>query len=344
MLSPKDSPLGKLLRQYVTVRIIRMDNIDIGLFEHDRNNTIFFYILNADEQIYMRYGGRDNASPDTYLNIESLTLAAAKGLELHANRPPAPPRPKPDFPKNYPLLVERTFARNQCVECHLIGDYQNLHRQQDGTLDKLVHLFRSPDLKAVGILLDVPKGLVLKEATGAAAAAGLQPGDRIAQWEGTHVWTFADVQHRYNQTPRTAKEAKLTVERAGKMVDVTMALPQRWWWSETKFRQSSVEPRFYFDDRPLTPEEKQTMGLPAEGFASMVKYVSSTARTMELHALQEGDVITAIDGKRVDPDAHTASLFLILRKMPGDSAMLEVLRGGKKIEMPLKTIQMSFRK
>jgi hypothetical protein len=344
VLSPKDSPLGKLLRQYVTVRIIRMDTIDIGLFEHDRNNTIYFYILNGDEQIYMRYGGRDNASPDTYLNLESLTLAAAKGLELHANRPPAPPRPRPDFPKNYPLLVERTFARNQCVECHLIGDYQNLHRQQDGTLDKLVHLYRSPDLKTVGILLDVPKGLVLKEATGAAAAAGLQPGDRIAKWEGTVVWTFADVQHRYNETPRKAKEAKLTVERGGKMVDITMALPPQWWWAETKFRQSSVEPRFYFDDRPLTAAEKQELGLPVEGFASRVKYVSSIARTMELHALQEGDVIAGIDGKRVDPDAHTGSLYLILRKSPGESAMLEVLRGGKKMEMPLKTIQMSFRK
>ncbi len=344
MLSPKDSPLGKLLRQYVPVRIIRMDTIDIGLFEHDRNNTIYFYILNADEQIYMRYGGRDNASPDTYLNIESLTLAAAKGLELHANPPPAPARPKPDFPKNYPMLVERTFERNQCVECHLIGDYQNLHRQKDGTLDKLVHLFRSPDLKTVGILLDVPKGLVLKEATGAAAAAGMQAGDRLAKWEGTTVWTFADVQHRFGETPRTAKEAKLTVERGGKMVELTMTLPPRWWWAETKFRQSSVEPRFYFDDRPLTADDKKAMGLPADGFASMVKYVSSIARTMELHALQEGDVISAIDGKRVDPDAHTATLFLILRKLPGESAMLEVLRGGQKIEMPLKTIQMSFRK
>ena len=66
------------------------------------------------------------------------------------------------------------------------------------------------------------------------------------------VWTFADVQHRFNETPRKAREAHLTVDRGGKMVDVTMALPPQWWWSETKFRQSSVEPRFYFDDRPLT--------------------------------------------------------------------------------------------
>jgi hypothetical protein len=321
-----------------------MDTIDIGLFEHDRNNTIYFYLLNADEQIYMRYGGRDNASPDTYLNLESLTLAAAKGLELHAQRPVAAPRPKPDFPKNYSMLVERTFARGQCVECHLIGDYQNLHRAAEGKLDKLMHLFRSPDLKALGIQLDVPKGLVVKEASGAAGAAGMKPGDRIAAWEGKTVWTFGDVQHRYNETPREAKEAHMTVERGGARQELTVALPERWWWSETKFRQSSVEPRFYFDDRPLTAEEKAKLGLPADGFASMVKYVSSTAKTMELHGLEVGDVVTAIDGKRVDSQANTASLYLVLRKMPGDSATLEVLRGGQKMEMPLRTMQMSFRK
>ena len=344
MLSPKDSPLGKLLRQYVCVRITRMDTIDIGLFEHDRNNTLYFYLLNADEQIYMRYGGRDATSPDAYLNLESLTLAAAKGLELHANRPAVTVRPKPDYPKNYSLLVERTFAKNQCVECHLIGDYQNLHRQQDGTLDKLQHLFRSPDLKAIGVSLDVPKGLVVKEATGAAEEAGVKAGDRIAQWEGKTVWTFGDVQHRYNETPRTARVAKVTVERDGAMVPLAIALPVRWWLTDTKFRQSSVEPRFFFDDRPLTPEEKKAMGLPTEGFASMVKYVSSTAKTMELHGLEVGDVITAVDGKRVDSHAHTATLYLVLRKGPGDGAMLEVMRDGKKIEMSLKTMQMSFRK
>ncbi len=321
-----------------------MDTIDIGLFEHDRNNTLYFYLLNADEQIYMRYGGRDSNSPDAYLNLESLTLAAAKGLELHANRPAATVRPKPDFPKNYSLLVERTFAKNQCVECHLIGDYQNLHRQQDGTLDKLQHLFRSPDLKVIGVTLDVPKGLVVKDATGVAGAAGMKAGDRIAQWEGKAVWTFGDVQHRYNETPRTASVAKVTVERGGAMVPLAIALPVRWWLTDTKFRQSSVEPRFFFDDRPLSAEEKVAMGLPTEGFASRVKYVSSTAKSMELHGLEEGDVITAVDGKRVDSHAHTVTLYLVLRKAPGDGAMLEVMRGGKKIEMSLKTMQMSFRK
>src|SRR5262245_14827802 len=83
VLSPLDSPLGKLLGQYVCARITRMDKVDIGLFERDWNNTLYFFMLNEDEQIYMRYGGRDAASPDTYLNLDSLRLALEQGLELH---------------------------------------------------------------------------------------------------------------------------------------------------------------------------------------------------------------------------------------------------------------------
>ena len=53
-----------------------MDDMDVALFDRDWYNTLYFFILNADEQIYMRYGGRDATSPDTYLNIDSLELAA----------------------------------------------------------------------------------------------------------------------------------------------------------------------------------------------------------------------------------------------------------------------------
>jgi len=161
----------------VCVRITRMDSVDIGLFDYDRNNAVYFFILNADEQIYMRYGGRDSQSPDTYLNLSSLEAAAKQGLELHRQYEQGSlekmERPKPMFPREIPLLVERTFARNQCVECHLIGDFQNIQREQEGTLDKLKDLYRSPDIKTLGIHLDVPKGLVVKEVRGAAEVAGM---------------------------------------------------------------------------------------------------------------------------------------------------------------------------
>ncbi len=63
VLSPKTSPLGMLLSNFVRVRVTEMDDVDIGLFDRDWNNAIYYFLLNADEKIYMRYGGRDSASP-----------------------------------------------------------------------------------------------------------------------------------------------------------------------------------------------------------------------------------------------------------------------------------------
>jgi hypothetical protein len=325
-----------------------MDDVDIGLFERDWNNAIYFFLLNADEKIYMRYGGRDSASPDTYNSVDSLEAALRQGLELHrqylAGELKLPERPKPRFPREIPLLVERTFARGQCVECHLIGDFQNIQRERDGTLDKLTHLYRSPDIKTLGLELDVPKGLVLRETRGAAAAAGIRAGDRIAAWNGMPVWTFGDMQYQYDRVDRRAKELRIGVDRGGQSVELTVALPERWWWTDLRFRQSSVDPRSDFDDRPLSGEEKRKLGLAPDGFASEVKYVAETARIRGVNDLRVGDVIVAVDGAERDELANTADLYIKLRRKAGDSVTLDVLRDGKRIRMPLHTHNLSFRK
>src|ERR1044071_4590622 len=98
VLSPTDSPLGKVLSEYVCVRITRMDDVDIGLFDRDWNNAIYYFALNSDEQIYMRYGGPDAESPDTYSSLESLRIALEQTLTVHQRyrkgELPAQARPK----------------------------------------------------------------------------------------------------------------------------------------------------------------------------------------------------------------------------------------------------------
>ena len=336
------------MSQYVCVRIPRMDNVNIALFDYDRYNTLYFFVMNADEHIYMRYGGRDSVSQDSYLNLESLELALAKGLELHkeylGGKLKRVEPPKPQYPREIPLLVERTFARNACVECHLIGDFQLQQREQEGTLDKVTHLFRSPDLKTLGIYLDVPKGLIVKEAQGAALGAGMKAGDRIAALNGTQVWTFADLQYHYDKLPRTTKQIQITVERDGKNVEVKPELPLRWWWTDIRNRQSTVDPRTYFESRPLTAAEKGKYELPLHGFASEVKYVDAFAGMLKSHDLRVGDIIAGVDGVQHDEYANTAEFYIRLRKTAGDSVTLDVIRDGKRIKMPLRTFRMSFRK
>lgn len=325
-----------------------MDNVDVGLFERDWNNAIYFFFLNADEQIYLRYGGRDAPAADTYLNLMSLELAGKQALELHSKYQKGElaktQRPASKFPREIPLLVQRTFANNQCVECHLIGDYINMHREEEGTLDKIKHLYRSPDIKNIGIMLDVPKGLVVKEALSEVGNAGMKAGDRITALNGVPVYTFGDLQHEYDKVDRRAKTVRITVDRAGQTSELTVQLPPRWWWTDLRFRQSSVDARLYFEDRALTKEEKAQHGLKADGFASEVKYVSEIARTLKSHELKVGDIVYGVEGVESDEFAHTAEVYIKLHKLPGDTITLNVLRDGKKFETPLRSFRMSFRK
>lgn len=348
VLSPRNSARGKLMNQYVCVRIPRMDNVDLGLFDYDRYNALYFFILNADERIYMRYGGRDSVSQDSYLNLSSLELALQKGLELHAEdqqgKLPHAARPKPVSAREMPLLVERTFAKGNCVECHLIGDFQNVQKELDGTLDKVRDMYRSPDVKTIGIYLDVPNGLAVKDAQGPAQSAGMKPGDRIAALNGTLVWTFGDLQYDYDKVPRSSKQVQVTVVRDGQPVELSIALPLRWWWTDIRYRQLTIDPRVYFESRPLTEAEKREHGLDPEGFASMVKHVDGFAQTMNSHDLRMGDIVFAVDGVQRDEFANTAEFFIKLRKAAGASVKLDVIRDGKRIQMPLKSFRMSFRK
>jgi hypothetical protein len=348
VLSPKTSPRGKLMSQYVCVRITRMDDVDIALFERDWNNTIYYFIMNADEQIYLRYGGRDARGPESYLDYDSLELALGKGLELHrkyqSGELKKTERPKPVSPREIPPLVERTFARNQCVECHLIGDLDLVHREQTGTLDKLKYLYRWPDIRTLGIELDVPKGLIVKEAKSAAQAAGMKPGDRIAAVSGTPVWTFGDLQYFFDKVPRNAKQVQMTVERAGQQIDLPIALMERWWLTDLRFRQLSVDPRAEFDSRPLTEAEKRKQNLPPDGFAAEVTRIGGFAQMLKVHELKVGDIVCAVDGVERDDLAHTPELFIKLRKAAGDTVTLDVIREGNRLKMPVRTQRMYFRK
>jgi len=332
----------------VCLRLVKNDDADIALFERDWNNTLYFFILNADEQIYMRYGGRDQEGDETYLNLDSLELALKQGLELHRKYQTGElkktPRPKPSYPREFPLLVERTIGRGACVECHLIGDYQNLQREKEGTLDKMVHLYRSPDIKTIGIHLDVPKGLVVKEASGAVQEAGMKSGDRIAALNGTRVWTFGDLQYYYDKVERRAKQVRISVDRDEKTVDLTVALPKLWWVSDIGWRQSSIDPRVYFESIPLTEAEKREKGLKVEGFASRVKSVDGLAQMLGAHQLKVNDIVVAVDGVEQDEAANRAELYIKLRKTAGEEGTLDVLRDGKRIQMPFKTFRMNFRK
>ncbi len=342
------SPRGDLLSQYVRVRITDMTNIDIGLFDFDGHNALYYFLMNADEQIYMRYGGRDGTRPGSYLNLDSFELALRAGLDQHAlytNGTLAKrPRPAARFPRDIPLLNERIVKWGRCVECHLIDDYDLREMEITGKIDRVRDMYRFPDLRRIGIQINLPKGLEVEEATGPAESSGMAPGDLIVEIAGVPVFTLADLQHEYNKVDRRSKSLSLNIERDGKERSLKIKLPKEWWWTDLYHRFLSIEPLVYFENRELSAEEKKALGLERKGFASEVTKVDSAAQMLAVHNLEVGDIVFEVGGVTRDSRTKNCRLYMKLTIGAGDAFDVKVLRDGKVIEMKIDSERQSFRK
>lgn len=348
MLSPPKSDLGKVLEKYVRVRVTSLEGVDIGHWEYDFHNSLIYFMTNADEHIYARYGGRDSRAAESYLDLNSLRLALEEGLKQHElykeGKLPQRSRSKPVLPRDIPRIADLVIDKRGCVECHHIADYRAQALEESGELDKVRTMFPFPDIRKVGIELDVPKGLVVKGAQGPALAAGMKPGDRIRSIEGKPVITFGDLQFEYDKVPRTAARITLGVERGGQTISLKLELPPLWWEYDIEWRFWSIDPVLYFESTPLTADEKKAERLSKESFAARVDEVDPVASMLGVHDLKAGDIIVSVDGAKSDAHIPDARLYLRMKVTPGTSADLEVLRDDKRIPMTIKTTRQYYRK
>ena len=120
---------------------------------------------------------------------------------------------------------------------------------------------------------------MVKEAQGAVQAAGMKPGDRITALNGTPVWTFGDVQYRYDKVDRHATEdADLRGPRRHRPSILTSRCRRAGGGPTCASASRAWSRGLDFEDRPLTDAEKQKLGLKPDGFASQVKYVAEFAK------------------------------------------------------------------
>ncbi|MEM9015456.1 MAG: Trx7/PDZ domain-containing (seleno)protein [Verrucomicrobiota bacterium] len=344
-----DSPRGQLLQQYVLARVMSMVGIDLALYDYDRHNSLYYFAVSPEEEIYFRYGGRDSESQDTYLNLSSLELALQTGLEMHEACPrgelPAMKRPEPKFPRDIPGMNEAVVRKGHCVECHHIAHFETMAAEENGTLDKVRQMYRSPDIRTIGIHLDIPRGLRIDTVEGSAEAAGLRGGDIIRKINEHPVVTFGDFQYFYDQVDRDANSIEVTVEREGDELTVPIFFPHLWWVTDLVHRYWTVEPLIYFEATPLTIEEKKIRGFREDGFASTVSKVAFDAMLHSAHELEEGDIIHSVNG--VETDLLTKENLVVhikLRHRSGERLTLGVIRDGKEMELPLNTIRKVFRR
>jgi hypothetical protein len=349
----RDPIIRDLLDQYVCVRIVQANTLDLTHFQDDFDQSFAVFLMNPDLTIYGRYGTRSERPEEQDISLEGLRKAMAEGLRLHkayeevkpalAGKQPRPvkfrtPLEYPELSRKYRKTInyEGDTARS-CLHCHQIRDAERQYTRLTSERIPDDILFPYPDASVLGLTLD-PKEMVtvLKVAPGSIAdRAGLRSGDAIVSLAGQPLLSIADLQWVLQNTPASAK-LEGEVRRDGRTQAVTLDLPEGWRVGNISWRTSTWDLRrmalggMYLVD--LSDKERDQAKLPREGMALRARHVGQFGEhgLAKRVGLQDGDIIVAFDGH---PERMTESQLLgilLQRHRRRDVVSVTFLRGGEK--------------
>jgi serine protease Do len=162
---------------------------------------------------------------------------------------------------------------------------------------------------------------------GAAAAAGVKPGDVILAVDGQEVGDSVDLPPRV-AAMKPGTTTKLTVWRDGARHDLSVKVGQAQDKTVASAQEGPQHGRLGLAVRPLTPEEQRQAGV--EGGALVEQAAGPAAQA----GIQPGDVVVAVDGKLVK---DVADLRSAVEKAKGkDGVALLVQRGDVRLFVPVE--------
>jgi len=349
LLQP-DQELKKLEDQFVCVRIVQTNGLDLRQFQVDFDNSWSAVFMNADGTIYGRFGTRTatGQQSDWFHNVPAFRKTMERALVVHQGYPAnraslvdkMPKKLEWDAPEQIPSLASfgsRATTAKSCIHCHMVREHMVRTKWQENKLALSdLQVFPMPD--NIGLHMDDKDGLKIQSVTpeSPAAAAGLKSGDELVRLNGQPLLSIADIQWVLHNVP-SETTLKATVQRNDKMLEKELALRGNWKASDIAWRASSwYGLRQGLKTESLKPGEKKERGIAEEELAlNVVGLFGKGAPLLQKAGLRKGDIIVAMDGKT---EAMTESQFLIALRLnhgPADSVRFTVLRGNKREELSI---------
>ena len=363
-LVDQDPELRPLLEQFVCVRIVSTNGLDLSLFQYDTDQSFAVFMLNADRTIYGRFGTRSHRTEWIGdVSLQGLAEALKGALELHAAYPgnkdslvgKTGPKPLFDRPERLPSLREKFTSSldysgdvaKSCIHCHQIGDAQREYYRSRGESipDELLNPYPHP--KSIGLIFDPNRKSTLKtvQSDSISAAAGLTAGDQIVSLNGQPILSLADVQWVLHSAPGTGAELRAVVQRSNITLDKTLSLPDGWrTLDDISWRVSAWGLRRMVTGgmvlESIDPNERGSNGLPENGMALRIQHVGQYgAHAAAKNAgFQKGDVVVSYDERS---DLMTDSDVLrygVTANKPGESVSVKIVRAGKphSLKLPIQ--------
>lgn len=355
----QDQRIVDLLTNFVSVRMVQANAMDLTLFQFDYDLTFAAFFLNADRTIYGRFGSRSHQKEaERDISIEGFREALSGALELHRNYPRnkqalAGKQPRPvkfKAPEAYPSLAgkykptldyEGQVVRS-CLHCHQVreAERESYRTSRQPIPDEVLFPYPMPD--AIGLELDPKEKARVKDVTAgsAAAKAGFAAGDEILVFGGQPILSMADVQWVLHHTPQPARMD--VIVRNGKApklaVDVTRNLrielgPQWRQASDISWRATTWDLRKMATGGLVlkdAPEPRQGVGLLVEYVGQYNEHAAGKKA-----GFQKGDIFTSADGQSTTMTEGQFLRYMLQNKMPGARVPVDVSRSGQKVELQL---------
>jgi serine protease Do len=340
-----------VLDQFVCVRIVQANGMELSLFQFDYDQTWAVFFLNADRTIYGRYGSRSNKDAMQDVSIEGFRKAMEGALELHKGYPAhkeslaGKTGPAPTFaaPERYPSLggFSATVApggprhNNKCIHCHQVhgAEVNYLRAAKQPILDKELWSYPMPD--QLGLKLDPGERATVKAvAVGSPAdRAGFRAGDKILRLEGQPIISIADVQWVLHQAKEPG-QVTAQVERGGREIELNLALASGWRrggnfsWRDATCGWAIVR----FNSKDLSLADRKRLGLSGDALALIVDFVGVEIKDS---GINKQDVIVEVDGQRSRLTESEFLAYVARSKGPGDELSVAVLRAGRELKLKI---------
>jgi hypothetical protein len=357
----RDASIQGLLSQFVCVRMITTNGMDLSLFQFDYDQSWTSLVMNGDRVVYGRYGTRSHQTESQHdMSLAGFRRALEGSLALHRQYPKnktalagkqGTPMDYPS-PEQYPSFKGKYAAKlefgpkvaQSCIHCHMVGEAQRLvFRNGMKPIPESV-LFPYPHPRILGLVVDPASRATLRDVTPASSAArdGFKPGDELVSLEGQPILSIADIQWVLHHAGSAGK-LKAEVLRAGKTVPLALTLDAGWRRRDNlSWRATSWDLRRMATGglllESLTPDQRKQAGAPAEGLALRVKHVGEYgAHAVAKQAgVRKEDVVVGVDGKTQPMTESELLAYLVSEKKPGDLVPFTVLRSGAKLEMTIR--------
>lgn len=343
-----DPKLQKLMERFVCVRIVRMRDADLSLYQFDWDLSWAVFFMNADGTIYGRYASRDGTPTEKWdkSSIPGLCAAMEGALELDAVHPAnkaalaGKKGAKPSYPAvdDYPAVRSR-FSENPdepakgCVHCHFTWDaVRDEVRAKNGKLpDELFRPYPMPDVVGLTMDLDSRAKVTTVSKGSAAEKAGFKDGDDITTAAGQPILSIADVQWVLHHA-KVPCDVPFQVSRDGKAAKLSLRLDKDWRTNDISWRESSGYMRAQFRCDDLDDNARTKLKIPADALALKVRFVGPQSEAGR-DGLKVGDIIVKVDDETKRMDETGFLSYLEQRCVRGQKVKAFVMEGKKRREV-----------